>query len=251
VRRGEIPSAFCDFSRLCRKENFALPLSSCATSHDSPSPAVWDPAERIDIAPDPNVRDEPPLPALAPHGDAPGERGGSHRSWCFLMAWPRRIPMRIRLMKQGSTYCVFQKENPQKNTLRREEPRTFAVTRQSTRLVSGLGPIPGQPLECICHCNPENRDSAPDEVDFRSDVPTVMAMSPRAYFLVRIQDGGSDTEIIPMIPSLAHAIASALRAGGGGGRRRQCRRCRDQHNYLTHILTPVLERLQRQTAARS
>jgi hypothetical protein len=68
--------------------------------------------------------------------------------------------MRIRLMRQGSTYCVFQKENPQKITPRREEPRTFAVTRQSTRLVSGLGPIPGQPLECICRCNPENRDSA-------------------------------------------------------------------------------------------
>jgi len=30
--------------------------------------------------------------------------------------------------------------------------------RQSTRLASG---IPEQPLECICHCNPENRDNAP------------------------------------------------------------------------------------------
>jgi hypothetical protein len=32
-------------------------------------------------------------------------------------------------MKQGSTYCVFQKENPQKIMLRREEPRSFPVTR--------------------------------------------------------------------------------------------------------------------------
>ena len=72
-----------------------------------------------------------------------------------------------------------------------------------------------------------------------------MGMSSRAYFLVRVQEGGADTEIIPMIPGLAHAIASALRAGGGGGRRRQCRRDRDQHNNLAHVLTPVLKRLQR------
>ena len=128
-------------------------------------------------------------------------------------------------------------------TLRREEPRTFAVTRQSTRLVSSLGPIPGQPLECICHCNPRIATAPPDEVDFRSDVPTVMGMSSRAYFLVRVQEGGADTEIIPMIPGLAHAIASALRAGGGGGSRRQCRRGRDQHNDLAHVLTPVLSAL--------
>ena len=89
---------------------------------------------------------------------------------------------------------------------------------------------------------PRIATAPPDEGDFRSNVPTVMGMSSRAYFLVRVQDGGSDTEIVPMIPGLAHAIASALRAGGGDGRRRQCRRGRDQHNDLTHVLTPVLKR---------
>jgi hypothetical protein len=43
---------------------------------DWPSPAVLDPAERIDIAPDPNVRDEPSLRGLAPHRDGAGERRG-------------------------------------------------------------------------------------------------------------------------------------------------------------------------------
>src|ERR1700685_2972553 len=117
----------------------------------------------------------------------------------------------------------------------------YAVMRQPTRLASG---IPEQPLECIATVTPRIATAPPDEVDFRLDVPTVMGMSSRAYFLVRVQDGGSDTELVPMIPGLAHAIASALRAGGGGGRR-QCRRGRHQHNDLAHVLTPVLKRLQR------
>ena len=128
ARGDENPSAFCDFSRLCKEENFALRLSSCATSHNSPSPAVWDPAERIDIAPDPNVRNEPSSRGLAPHRDGAGERRSLIAAGVF--GWLGTAEFHTdEVNETGRTYCVFQKVNPQKITLGREEPCSFAVTR--------------------------------------------------------------------------------------------------------------------------
>jgi hypothetical protein len=89
-------------------------------------------------------------------------RGGgapwSHRGRCFRMAWPRRVPMRMRSTKQGSTDYVFQKRKA-KNYPRPRGAlflRGYAVRRQSTR-VSVLGPSPNSLSSAFVTVSRESR----------------------------------------------------------------------------------------------